>query len=356
MEIDLSRPPSELSLTDFVLGVWWQKYANVKLAQKTRENYFDHYQRWVVPHALAETEISKITAERITNWQDWCREQGATDAVITVAQKPIAGALRWAAARGETYGLTSNPMRETEWPSQARSKEPHVFSPRIVELVRRQILASSSEDPKRDALLLSLQALTGARPFTALAIRVADIGPLNVTLGKTKSGSERRAPLWSPLRAEAEALIKAEALATDAYLIHRRDGSPWTEHDFRNWRARRYNRARDAVAKSLRDEDPALVDKLETATPYHLCRHSYIALCLQAVWPLARISRIVDNRVDTLARHYANVIDDYAEAPLIDPEKEVVKARRRREGSGPDPGPPRSRPSPRPVGRRGPPR
>ena len=309
-------------------GVWWTRYANQKLARKTCANYADHYRRWVELHPLGDTAISKITAEKITNWQDWCREHGATDAVIAVALKPIAGALRWAAARGDTYRLASNPMREVEWPSQARSKEPYVFSPRIVEQVRRRILASSSERPARDALLLSLQALTGARPFTALAIRVADIGPKNISLRTTKSGRERRAPLWAPLRDEVKALIEADALATDAYLIHSKDGSAWTEQDFRNWRARRYNPARDAVAESLRPTDPALADKLEAATPYHLCRHSYIALCLQAGWPLARISRIVDNRVDTLARHYANVIDDYADAPLIDPEQEVRKARR----------------------------
>jgi len=150
-------------LTDFVTGVWWTRYANQKLARKTCANYADHYRRWVEPHPLGDTAISKITAEKITNWQDWCREHGATDAVIAVALKPIAGALRWAAARGDTYRLASNPMREVEWPSQARSKEPYVFSPRIVEQVRRRILASSSERPARDALLLSLQALTGAR-------------------------------------------------------------------------------------------------------------------------------------------------------------------------------------------------
>ena len=328
MELDLSGPPSRLALTDLVTGVWWQRYANVRLAEKTRVNYRDHYRRWVEPHGLGQTAISKITAEAITNWQDWCRAQGASDAVISVALKPIAGALRWAAARGDTYGLTANPMREVEWPSQARGKEPYVFSPRIVEQVRRQILAGSSAMRARDALLLSLQALTGARPFTALAIRVADIGPKNVSLRRTKSGRERRAPLWAPLRDEAKALVEADALATDAYLIHRGDGSAWTEQDYRNWRARRYNPARDAVAESLRGRDPALAERLAAATPYHLCRHSYIALCLQAGWPLARISRIVDNRVDTLARHYANVIDDYADAPLIDPEQEVANARR----------------------------
>ncbi len=194
--------------------------------------------------------------------------------------------------------------------------------------MRRHILTGSSQHPQRDALLLSLQALTGARPFTALAIRVADIGPRNVSLRKTKSGRERRAPLWSPLRDEIEALVAAERLATDVFLIHRRDRSAWTEQDYRNWRARRYIPARNAVADALRGQDPALAERLAAATPYHLCRHSYIALCLQAGWPLARISRIVDNRVDTLARHYANVIDDYADAPLIDPEHEVARARR----------------------------
>ncbi|MFI5123413.1 MAG: tyrosine-type recombinase/integrase [Vicinamibacteria bacterium] len=319
--------PSELGLTEFITDVWWPRYAERELARKTRDNYWGSYALWVSRDPLAETPISQITAEKITTWQDRCREAGATDAVITQAQKLIAGALRWAAARGDTYGLRSNPMRQAEWPSQARSKEPYVFSPRLIESVRRQILASASENPERDALLLSLMALTGARPFTALAVCVADLGPKNLSLGKTKSGRERRAPLWAPLRAEAEALIEAEGLASDAFLIHKAGGKQWIEQDFRNWRARRYNAARDAVAASVRPQDPALAARLETATPYHLCRHSYIALCLQAGWPLARISRIVDNRVDTLARHYANVIDDYADANMIDPEIEVAKAR-----------------------------
>lgn len=322
-----ARQPSELGLTGFITDVWWPRYAEVKLTRKTRDNYWASYRLWVSDDPLGDTPISQITAEKITAWQDRCRDAGATDAVITQAQKPIAGALRWAAARGDTYGVQSNPMRQAEWPSQARSKEPYVFSPRIIESVRREILASSSTNPERDALFLSLMALTGARPFTALAIRVADLGPKNLSLGKTKSGRERRAPLWAPLRAEAEALINSEDLATDGFLIHKASGEQWVEQDFRNWRARRYKQARSAVAESIRGQDPALAGRLETATPYHLCRHSYIALCLQAGWPLARISRIVDNRVDTLARHYANVIDDYAEAPLIDPEQEVARAR-----------------------------
>ena len=322
-----SRPASELTLTELIAGVWWTNYAESRLASRTRRNYSDSYRRWVSRDPLGETPISLITTETITTWQDRCRARGATAAAITQAQKPIAGALRWAAARGDTYGLVSNPMREAEWPPQARGKEPHVFSPRVIEAVRRAILASSTANPERDALFLSLMALTGARPFTALAVRVADLGPKNVSLGRTKSGRERRAPLWAPLRTEAEELIEADGLATDAFLIHKPSGEQWNEHDFRNWRRRRYRPARNAVAESVRDRDPALAARLETATPYHLCRHSYIALCLQAGWPLARISRIVDNRVDTLARHYANVIDDYSEAPPIDPERETARAR-----------------------------
>lgn len=324
-----ARSPSGLGLTEFITGIWWRRYAEVRLSAKTRDGYSASYRRWVEGDPLGDTPISQITTEKITVWQDRCREAGATDAAITQAQKPIAGALRWAAARGDTYGLRSNPMREAEWPSQARGKEPYVFSPWIVECVRRQILAGSSANPERSALFLSLMALTGARPFTALAVRVADVGPSAIWLGKTKSGRERRAPLWAPLRAEVEARVGAERLATDAFLIHKSSGEPWLEQDFRNWRQRHYKPARDAAASSIRDRDPALSARLEAATPYHLCRHSYIALCLQAGWPLARISRIVDNRVDTLARHYANVIDDYAEAPVIHPEEEVAKARAR---------------------------
>ena len=317
----------ELTLNAFVQGVWWARHAEVRLAPKTRDNYAAHYRLWVADDPLGATPISAITTEAITVWQDRCRAAGASDAVIAQAQKVIAGALRWAAARGTTFGLRANPMREAEWPSQARGREPYVFSPAVIEAVRRAILTRSSRDPRCDALLLSLMSLTGARPFTALAIRVADLGARNVRLGTTKSGHERRAPLWAPLRAEAEVLIAAERLPTDAFLIRRADGGRWTEHDFRNWRRRRYTPARNAVADALRAVDPALAARLRTATPYHLCRHSYIALCLQAGWPLARISRIVDNRVDTLARRYANVIDDYADAPLIDPEEEVERAR-----------------------------
>jgi integrase len=327
------------TLIEFVNGVWWPQYAVPKLAERTRRNYRDMFGRWVVGSGaeLGRMPISEITAEDIGDWQDWCRQRGAGEQAIATAQKPISSAFRFILAKPKRTGivLAFNPVTHAGWPRQGRKRSVHTFEPWVVEAVRRAILRRPGAEMsrRRDALFLSLMALTGMRPHEARQVVAGELHAQTIVLDLTKTEVPRTVPLFEPLREEAEAHAKAFGLASNQPLILTSAGRPWSDVDYRNWRSRVYYPAREEVAARIGkgagvSADALLADKLASARPYDLCRHSFIALLLAAGWTLADVASVAGHSVKTLSRVYAAVLADTRGLPALDPERAIEEARR----------------------------
>jgi len=142
--------------------------------------------------------------------------------------------------------------------------------------MRAHLLAYGSENPMRDATLISVLAYAGLRPGEALALRWGDLRTKTilvqraVSLGKekaTKTSQNRTVRVLGPLKAGlAEWRLAAGRPADDALVFSAAAGEPWTEPAYQSWRRRAFKRALTAAG-------------IEKARPYDL-RHSFASLLL----------------------------------------------------------------------------
>jgi integrase len=292
-----------MTVGEFVTGRWWREQASQELAPRTLANYARARARFIEPSPLADLSIEAVDAEDILDWQQWARSHGATEEMLRTAQKVLSGAFSWGARRPRSTGVRANPISTAEWPCPRRKVIPYIAEPEVVEKVRQAILNSGqglAKTRQRDALLLSVMALTGARPGDVRGIRVCDVHfrDSELLIAKTKTGRPRVVPLFGSLAIEIKAWIATAGLRADDALVGT-DGSPMSFEGWENWRRRAYNPARSEVASSL--DDPPLA----RARAYDLCRHSYAALQLAALMDLPQLAEIMGHSVDVLASTYA---------------------------------------------------
>jgi len=327
------------NLVTFVRDEYWPAQVS-KLADRTRRNYGNHFRNWVADSELGRKAPELIDSEDITEWQEWCRGNGASEEQIRTAQKVISGAYRWAARLPRRTGIQGNPIGGAEWPSSSRVITPYIAEPLILERVRREILASSARGRTRvrAALLLSLMAQTGMRPGEARMLQLQDVSlsdeVIDLPAEKTKTKEKNRAiPLFTPLAEDIEAFKKMAKLKRSSYLIFGRDrDQPMSFTGWERWRRDFYVPARDKVAKRLGDQ------QLGKARAYDLCRHSYAAQQIAALMPLNELAETMGHSVDVLSKVYAAPLvsvkrkrtrGDYEP---IDPEQEIIEARAKTEG------------------------
>ncbi|MGH2987597.1 MAG: hypothetical protein ACRDLO_13050 [Solirubrobacterales bacterium] len=64
----MRRPVSQrqpMTVTALVRDLYWPNYARPKLAQRTRENYYGAFRRWVAPSPLGAAVADRVDAEDI---------------------------------------------------------------------------------------------------------------------------------------------------------------------------------------------------------------------------------------------------------------------------------------------------
>ena len=111
-----------------------------------------------------------------------------------------------------------------------------------------------------------------------------------------------------------ELRLRAGNPTGNSLLFPRTDGEPWREHDYRNWRTRRFMPAAEAVG-------------MPDARPYDL-RHTYASLRLaEQRLSLREIADQMGNSLATLASTYAHVIADLKGQRPADPDVLIAKAR-----------------------------
>lgn len=337
---EVKRPAkvrSGRNLVTFVREEYWPAYAKPILAERTRNNYGHIFKRLVSKAPLGRKAPELIDAEDILDWQDWCREQGFTDAEIRTAQKVISGAYTWAAKRPRKTGISGNPISGAGWPSEQRRLTPYIAEALTVERVRREILRSEHGRKRsriRAALLLSIMAQSGMRPYEARQLQLHDVDlkreVIQLPAEKTKNKRSRVIPLWKPLADDIKRYAKEQKLAASGYLIGGVDDEmPMSFSGWERWRRDFYIPARKSVAKKIKGP------QLGKARAYDLCRHSYAAQQIAGLMPLATLASIMGHSVEVLSEVYAAPLEGVEQRQKrggyepIDPEHEVIAARRK---------------------------
>lgn len=324
----------DLTLAEFVLNTWAPK-AERRLASKTWKTDKIIYNKHILP-TLGSRPIAELDAEDLVEFQDDLEEKD----VGAPTQLKIFGILssifKEAARRPRSTGVKTNPVALLEKPSAKRRKKVKVFSPEVVEGVRKQLFEGIRRpDPDRekyairDSCLVSIAYMTGMRPGEILALKVENIKSKDihvaaavsdsVLVDQTKTGKDRLVPIRKALRNDLNALIASWNLQPGDLLFSRTDGSNWSESDWKNWRIRHFNAALEKTGNK----------DLIGVRPYELGRHSHSALMLASGISLVSLADIQGHSVRILSETYSSVIADYRDKPAINPDQEIENARKK---------------------------
>jgi len=104
-----------------------------------------------------------------------------------------------------------------------------------------------------------------------------------------------------------------------ALVFSRRDGAPWTDDDYRNWRKRIYRPA-------------ALNAGLDAGRPYDL-RHSFVSLLIHEGVSIVEAARQAGHSPEECLRTYAHTFEEFDPAERTPAATAIAQARERRLGS-----------------------
>ncbi len=339
------------TLATFVDEVWAPR-ARRRLAAKTWERDAIVYRRHILP-TLGDRPIALIDVEDLCEWQDGLERVGVGSPTMVKAIGILSSIFGEAARRPRSTGVTGNPVTLLPKPRPRRRRQPLVWGPVVVERVRYQLLVNSlragparSLAATRDALLVSLTAMTGCRPGEALALRWSDLEDAvsirrrlsgTEVLEGTKAGGGRTVPLLAPLGADLAAMRAQSGDSADDYLFRTRAGRHWLETDWRNYRRRHFRPALERVEAEWegwrrRLPVPGAVREsvagLASTRPYDLGRHTHSALMLASGMTLQRLARIQGHGIRVLDETYSEQLAEFEDRDQpIDPVGEIERAR-----------------------------
>jgi integrase len=295
---------------------WWRLYADVHLATATRLSYAALRDRHVIPR-LGHVQLRALTPERIQNFQAELIADGVSRETARRTLAMLQGMLERAT---EWDRIPRNPARYVKKPRQLRTRPAEALAPTAVERLRRYF---KHRKQLRDATLISLLAYAGLRPGEALALRWGDIRERTIVINKavslgeektTKTGRDRTVRLLAPLAADLnEWNLASGRPSADSLVFPTRDGQPWGDFDWRNWRRRRYQKA----AKDL---------GLTTTRPYDL-RHSLASLLFAERLNPAEIAEQMGHSIQMLLSTYTHVIEELRGRDQVVAEDEIRTAR-----------------------------
>ena len=153
-----------------------------------------------------------------------------------------------------------------------------------------------------------------------------------VAMGQEK-GIKNELPHYPPLhpllREELDSYLARWPVAHDALIFPdpAHPGQPIKDHNWRNWRKRVFNPARDRAVGRVPVE---VRGKLLSARPYELGRHSYASLRLRAGMSnnlAGLVAELGHTTISQLSQTYAHEISEYQGSEQVDWVAEVRKAR-----------------------------
>lgn len=284
---------------------WWQLYGNAHLSPKTKAIYTSLLKRHLTPR-LGTVELRRIDARTVSRLAARLLEDGVgketTRKSLALLQSMLEHAVQWG-------HLRTNPVKSVRKPSQRRQQEIQLAAPSTVEKLRRHLLSAGKV---RDATLVSLLAYAGLRPGEALALTWGDIGERTITVSNavslgevkgTKTGRLRTVEILKPLATDVGSWRAQTPWDTSpkAFVFPRKDGQPWSDTDYRNWRKRVFVPAAEAA-------------KWSSKRPYDL-RHSFASLMFVERRNPIEIAKMLGHSPAVLLGTYAGVMDELSGGP-----------------------------------------
>ena len=295
---------------------WWRVYAEPNLARKTLQIYADLWDRHVLPR-LGGFELRRITPQVVETFQADLRAAEVGDPTILKTLVLLQGVLRRAVV---WQRITSNPVAAIRKPSQRRKHVVRPVGPAAIERLRAALLERSR---LADATLVSVLAYAGLRPGEALALQWRDVRNRTlvieraVALGdvkETKTGQTRTVRLLAPLAADlAEWRLACGRPADSELVFPTRDGRPWTDSHWRNWRKRVFAPA-------------AIKAGLASFRPYDL-RHAFVSLLLAERRSVLEVAKQAGHSPTMALATYGHVIEELEGAEKQVPEEVIRRAR-----------------------------
>jgi len=306
------------TLDHYVTETWAPTYAG-QLAPRTRRHYTSMYDCHVAPH-LGDTPLRALNPELIARWQADRLAQGAGPVAVRHSLVLLGSILQRAY---EAQRIPANPARQVRKARRPRREEVRPLAPAQVEAMRTHLLAGGSENPHRDAALLSVLAYAGLRPGEALGLRWGDVSEKGILIQRsialglevdTKTRQHRTVRLLGPLRADLAAWRLAAGRPAGRELIFpAAHGGPWTDPAYQSWRRRAFTRALTAAG-------------IEHARPYDL-RHSFASLLLHEGRSVIYVARQLGHDATLTLTRYGHVMEELEDEPGVAAEAAIRAAR-----------------------------
>jgi len=309
---DLAALDAGRQTLDDLARDWWKLHAEPNLARKTREIYLGVWRTYLSPR-LGDLRLSEIAPETIEKFVLDLRAAGVGEATITKALVVLQGMMK----RGVVWKrVPTNPVKEISKRRPTKARVPSPFPPAAIEAIREQLAI-------RDGTIVSVLAYAGLRPGEMLSLRWRDIGDRtilverSISLGEikeTKTRSSRTVKMLAPLVADlGRWRISSGRPPDEALVFPRKDGRPWNDGDWRNWRRRIFKPAAQAVG-------------LPDARPYDL-RHSFCSLLLADGCSVVEVARQAGHSPTMTLSTYAHVVEELADGKRASAEHMIRAAR-----------------------------
>jgi integrase len=306
------------TLDEYATKTWIPGYL-VTLARATQEHYAATYDLHVSPY-LGSVELRAITPDTIASWQASRIASGAGTVAVRHAFDLLASILQRAVESGR---IPVNPARLVRKAARPRRKEVRPLPPAEVEAMRAFFAAGGSENPRRDATIVSALGYAGLRPGEALALRWTDVRENTLLIHRsasfgeekgTKTHADRTVKLLAPLRRDLAEWRMAAGRPADTELVFpSRTGELWSKAAYQSWRRRPFGRAISAAG-------------LPRTRPYDL-RHSFASLLLHEGKSVVYVARQLGHDARLTLTHYGHVIEELEGSDKVPAEALIEAAR-----------------------------
>lgn len=306
--------PDDVLLREFT-KTYWRLHAVPNLADSTRDFYARTLSNHIVPR-LGDYGVRELTPKRLARFREELERANIGTATVRKAMAILQSILSFAVAEELVEYNAAATVRK---PRYERAREPHIFLPVQVELIRSKL-------DIRNRTLVSVLAYSGPRPEEVVC-RLAwrDIGERTIRYRDTKRHRERSTPLLAPLAEDLREWFLASGrpdAAKPVFPAH--DGGFWDKDDWSNWR--RLVWKGEPERKYKRRTAKATVGCAPAGTRPRDLRSSFITLRIYEGVPLTTVAREVGTSVLMIEKHYAGLIEDW-DGRQIPAEKQILEAR-----------------------------